>query len=186
MALRIIDLQQAKTWHRQLTKEPTQLRTAAIADGIIGDPDAVEYLIDLMNVPVIARVAGEAFSMITGVDLAYEHLSGEKPEGFEAGPTEDPEDENVAMDPDENLYWPVPELVAKWWNQHRAKFQADRRYFKGKEITIQSLREVLISGSQPERGAAALELALKEPTQPLFEVRARGALQLEELKRWNS
>ncbi len=90
------------------------------------------------------------------------------------------------MDPDENLPWPVPALVAKWWNQHRAKFQADRRYFRGKEITIQSLREVLISGNQPERAAAALELALREPTQPLFEVRARGAFQLEELKRWNS
>jgi uncharacterized protein (TIGR02270 family) len=186
MALRSMDVQQAKAWHRQLTKEPTQLRTAAIADGIIGDPDAVEGLIDLMNIPEIARVAGEALSVITGVDLPYEHLSGEKPEGFEAGPTEDPEDENVAMDPDEHLPWPVPALVAKWWNQHRVKFQAGRRYFKGKEITVQSLREVLISGNQPERAAAALELALREPTQPLFEVRARGSLQLEELKRWNS
>jgi len=177
-----MDLQQAKAWHRQLTKEPTQLRTAAIADGIIGDPEAVEYLIDLMNVPAIARVAGEAFSMITGVDLAYEDLSGEKPEDFEAGPSEDPEDENVAMDPDEHLPWPVPALVAKWWNQHRAQFQTSRRYLRGKEITIQSLREVLTGGNQRERAAATLELALREPTQPLFEVRARGALQLEELK----
>jgi uncharacterized protein (TIGR02270 family) len=186
MALRIMDLHQAKAWHQQLRRDPAQLRTAVIANGIVGDVEAVEYLIDLMDIPEIARVAGEAFSMITGVDLAYEHLSGEKPEGFEAGPTEDPEDENVAMDPDENLPWPVPTLVAQWWNQHRAKFQTDRRYFKGQEITVQSLREVLISGNQPERAAAALELALREPTQPLFEVRARGALQVEALKRWNS
>jgi uncharacterized protein (TIGR02270 family) len=143
-------------------------------------------LIDLMDIPTIARVAGEAFSMITGVDLSDEHLSGEKPEGFEAGPTEDPEDENVAMDPDENLPWPVAALVAKWWNKHRAQFQTGRRYLKGKEITVQSLRELLLSGNQPERAAAALELALKEPTQPLLEVRARGALQLEESKRWKS
>jgi SMI1 / KNR4 family (SUKH-1) len=136
-------------------------------------------LIDLMDIPTIARVAGEAFSMITGVDLSDEHLSGEKPEGFEAGPTEDPEDENVAMDPDENLPWPVAALVAKWWNKHRAQFQTGRRYLKGKEITVQSLRELLLSGNQPERAAAALELALKEPTQPLLEVRARVALQLQ-------
>ena len=113
MALRIMDLQQAKAWHQQLKRDPAQLRTAAIADGIIGDPEAVADLIDLMNVPAIARVAGEAFSMITGVDLAYEDLSGDKPEGFEAGPTEDPEDENVAMDPDENLPWPVPDTGGK-------------------------------------------------------------------------
>jgi hypothetical protein len=41
--------------------------------------------------------------MITGVDIAYEDLEGEWPEGFEAGPTENPENENVAMDPDEDL-----------------------------------------------------------------------------------
>jgi uncharacterized protein (TIGR02270 family) len=186
MALRIMELHQAKVWHRQLRGEPTQLRTAAIAGGIIGNLEAVEYLIDLMDIPAIARVAGEAFSMITGVDLVYEHLSGEKPEDFEVGPTEDPEDENVAMDPDENLPWPVPALVAKWWNQHRAQFQSDRRYLKGKEITLQSLRKLLISGNQSERASAAWELALRDPTQPLFEVRARGAFQLEELKRWNS
>jgi len=185
MALRIMGLHQAKAWHRKLRGDPTQLRTVAITGGIIGDPETVEGLIDLMHIPALARVAGEAFSMVTGVDLAYEHLSGDKPEGFEAGPTEDPEDENVAMDPDEHLPWPVPALVAKWWDQHRAQFQADRRYFRGKEITLQSLREVLISGNQPERAAAALEFALREPTQPLFEVRARGAFQVEALKRWN-
>src|SRR5262249_37559062 len=149
-----------------------------------GTPEAVESLIDLMNIPVFARVAGAAFAMITGVELAYEHLSGDKPEGFEAGPTEDPQDENVAMDPDEHLPWPVPALVAKWWNQHRVQFQADSRYFRGKNLTLQTLREVLINGNQPERAVAALELALREPTQPLFEVRARGALQVEQLKRW--
>jgi uncharacterized protein (TIGR02270 family) len=186
MALRIMDLHQAKTWHRQLRRDSTQLRTAAIAHGIIGDPEAVESLIDLMNIPAIARIAGEAFSMITGVNLSYEDLSADMPEGFEAGPTEDPEDENATMDPDEHLPWPVPALVTKWWNQHRAQFQTGRRYLKGEEITVRSLREVLISGKQRERTAAGLELALREPTQPLFEGRARGALQLEELKQWNS
>jgi uncharacterized protein (TIGR02270 family) len=186
MALRIMDLQQAKAWHRQLRRDPAQLRTAAIADGVIGDPEAVEYLIDLMNMPTIVRVAGEAFSMITGVDLAYEDLSGDKPDDFEVGPTEDPGDENVAMDPDENLPWPVPALVATWWNRHRAEFQVGRRYLRGKEVTIGSLREVLIRGNQRERAAAALELALREPTQPLFEVRARSSFQLEELQRWSS
>ena len=55
---------------------------------------------------------------------------------------------------------------------------------RGKEIAIQSLREVLIEGNQHERAAAALEFALREPTQLLFEVRGRDAAQLEELKRW--
>ena len=31
---------------------------------------------------------GESFTLITGVDIAFEDLEGEWPEGFEAGPTE--------------------------------------------------------------------------------------------------
>ena len=83
-----------------------------------------------MKHPPIARLAGLSFSIITGVNLAYENLSGDKPEDFDAGPTEDPEDENVAMDPDENLPWPDAALVTKWWNRHRPKFQAGGRYLQ--------------------------------------------------------
>jgi uncharacterized protein (TIGR02270 family) len=185
MALRIMDLHQAKAWHRQLRMDSSQLRAAAIAACVIGDPEAVGGVIDLMHIPAIARIAGEALSMITGVDLAYADLTGDQPEGFEAGPSEDPEDENVAMDPDEALPWPAPALVEKWWNEHRGKFQLGRRYLRGKEITIASLQAVLISGRQRERAAAALELALQEPTQPLFEMGARGAFQLEAIQQWN-
>jgi len=61
------------------------------------------------------RVAGESFSLITGANIAYEDLDGEKPDGFEAGPTENPEDEDVAMDADLNLAWPGthPEVVER-------------------------------------------------------------------------
>jgi hypothetical protein len=44
-------------------------------------------------------------------------LEGKKPEGFEAGPTENPEDENVKMDPDDNLPWPDPALILKMVGQ---------------------------------------------------------------------
>jgi uncharacterized protein (TIGR02270 family) len=183
-ALRIMNLHAATPWYQQLKTEPAHLRAAAAAAGTIGGPEFITDLINLMKNPPIARVAGEAFSMITGLNLAYENLSGDAPEGFETGPIEDPEDGNVSMDPDENLPWPAPDRLAKWWNQHRAKFQMGRRYLRGKEISIQSLHEVLIDGNQRERDAAALELAIKEPTQPLFAVQGRASFQLEELKRW--
>ena len=182
IALRIMNVHVATTWYQQLKSEPAQLRAAITAAGIIGALGLVPELIDFMKDPPIARLTGHAFSIITGANLIYDNLSGDTPESFYVGPTEDPEDENVAMDPDENLPWPQHELVTKWWNQHRAKFQTGRRYLRGKEITIQSLREVLIEGNQRERAAAALELALKEPTQPLFAVQARAAFQSDALK----
>lgn len=186
MLFRCQELPKAKAWYQQLRSNPENLRLAAIGAGIIGDPEYIDYLIELTAVDEVTRVAGEAFSMITGVDLAYDDLDGDQPEDFQAGPTESPEDEDVRMDSDEDLPWPVQELVENWWREKRGSFQAGRRYICGKEISIPTLREILIKGTQRQRAAAALELAIKEPTVPLFEVRAPGKRQLERLKAWTS
>jgi uncharacterized protein (TIGR02270 family) len=112
--------------------------------------------------------------MITGVDLAYEDLEGEWPEGFEAGPTEEPEDDNVEMDADEDLPWPAPELIRKWWDDNKDRFRPGRRYLCGAPITAEQCWNVLRTGYQRQRIAAALELALMRPDAPLFETRAPG------------
>src|SRR5207237_4946666 len=106
MALRRMDLAAAHAWRQALAHNPDSMRLAVIGAGVVGDPVSIPWLIEQTAIPELARVAGEAFTMIPGVDIAYEHLEAEWPEGFEAGPTEDPEDENVDMDPDENLPWP--------------------------------------------------------------------------------
>ena len=74
---------------------------------------------------------------------AYDDLDTNKPEGFEAGPTENPEDENVEMDQDEDLPWPNPELIKKWWFTHRLEFTNGTRYLLGKPMAIDSLNEAL-------------------------------------------
>jgi len=135
------------------------------------------WLFEQMAIPELARVAGESFSMLTGVDLAYDDLDGERPEGFEAGPTEDPEDENVEMDADEDLPWPNVELIKKWWITNRLNFKNGTRYFCGSPISIESLNHVLRSGFQRQRTAAAWELAIHQPGSPLFETRAPGFVQ---------
>ena len=78
------------------------------------------------------------------------------------------------MDPDDNLPWPDPALIAKWWNAHQGEFQKGARYLLGKPITVDWLQQVLRIGRQRQRAAAALELAMRQPGKPLFEVRAPG------------
>ena len=112
--------------------------------------------------------------MITGVDLAYDDLDTNKPEGFEAGPTEDPEDENVEMDQDEDLPWPNPELIKKWWFTHRLEFTNGTRYLLGKPMAIDSLNHVLRVGKQRQRIAAALELAIRQPGHTALQHRGAG------------
>jgi uncharacterized protein (TIGR02270 family) len=167
----------AAAWRESLARSPETLRQAVIAAGAAGDPAALPWLLDQAAVPAVARVAGEAIEMITGVDLAYRDLDANKPEGFEAGPNDDPADENVAPDPDEDLPWPHPERLRAWWGPESRKYSAGKRTLLGKELSAAACHEALEFGRQRQRAAAALELAILEPGSPLVEVRARGFTQ---------
>ena len=174
MAVRRMSVEAAHRWVRVLAGNSETIRVALCAAGALGDPTSIPWLIEQMAVSVLARVAGESFTMITGIDLAYDDLDTDKPEGFEAGPTEDPGDENVEMDQDEDLPWPNPELITKWWFTHRLEFTNGMRYLLGKPMTIVSLNEVLRTGKQRQRTAAAIELAMRQPGTALFNTSAPG------------
>ena len=179
---RRLSCEQSRVALSQLSQDAEQFRTVLLAAGVSGDPYFIPLIINAMNTDEVARVAGEAFSMITGVDIAYEDLEGEWPEGFEAGPTENPEDEDVALDPDEDLPWPEPELITQWWQTNKARFTGGARYLCGEQISQQQCIKVLQQGFQRQRTAAALELALMQKETPLFEVRAPGRRQKQALQ----
>jgi uncharacterized protein (TIGR02270 family) len=134
----------------------------------------IPFLFDQMKVPKLARVAGESFSLITGARFDQDRLEGQKPAGFETGPSENPEDDDVAMAADLNLARPDPALIQKWWSARQGNFANGTRYLPGKPITVESLREALKTGFQRQRATAAIELAILKPGRPLFEVRAPG------------
>ncbi len=174
LTLRVMDNTSAQNWLKEMSQQPDWLRYTVIGAGVAGNPVRIPWIVEHMKVPELARVAGEAFTMITGVDLAYEDLEGEWPEGFEAGPTEEPEDEDVEMDPDEDLPWPEPKLIREWWDSNANAFRNGTRYLLGQPISPEHLQEALRKDFQRQRAAAALELAILQPGQPLFEVRAPG------------
>lgn len=184
MALACMDISEAKKWLCMLRSPPLSLRLFIAGAGLLGDPELVPDVMEYMKIPDLARVAGEAFSMITGLDLAYQDFDQDAPEGFQSGPSEEPENEDVTPDPDEDLPWPAPELVGQWWAKHRGDFSAGRRFLGGKEISRPSLLEVLKFGKQRQRRVAALNLGVLEPDQPLFAVRSPGKRQMQELGLW--
>jgi uncharacterized protein (TIGR02270 family) len=174
LTLRVMDNTSAQNWLKEMSQQPDWLRYTVIGAGVAGDPVRIPWIIEHMEVPELARVAGESFTMITGVDIAYEDLEGEWPKGFESGPTESPENEDVKLDPDEDLPWPEPKLIRKWWDSNKNAFRNGTRYLLGQPISSEHLQEALRKGFQRQRAAAALELAILQPGQPLFEVRAPG------------
>jgi uncharacterized protein (TIGR02270 family) len=173
LVLRIMPQTEAMAWLRGLNSDPRHARLAVMACGILGDPAFVPWLLGRMEIPELARAAGESFSMITGVDLAYDDLETDAPAGFEAGPTDNPTDENVALDPDENLPWPDAVLLQQWWQDNGTRFPAGARHLLGRPLSPETCQHSLAAGFQRQRRAAAFELALTRPEAPLLNWRAR-------------
>ena len=184
-----------------LYRDPQWRREAVVAAGAIGDPALVPWLIEQMAEPNFARVAGEAFAMITGAHFEHDQLWGEQPAstagvgGEQSGqiieeqppleeqprqvesglPKEMPlEDEDLPEDtgPDDDLYWPNIEAINAWWTAKKGDFQKGNRYLLGLPISAAAMHKVLAVGFQRQRAAAALELSILDPIKPLIEVRS--------------
>jgi uncharacterized protein (TIGR02270 family) len=157
---------------RDVATDPEQRRWLIQGSGVVGDPTYVPWLISQMENNETTRLAGEAFSLIAGLDLALLDLERKPPENFESGPNDDPDDPNVDMDPDDGLPWPDPEKIEKWWAANESRFQKGVRYFMGKPVTREHCIEVLKNGYQRQRILAAHYLCLLEPGTPLFNTSA--------------
>ena len=155
-----------------LSAEPAAQRLLVRGAGLCGDPFYVPWLIRQMGVPALARPAGESFTAITGADLAALDLHGTTPEGFQAGPDDDPANPGVALDDDEDLPWPQAERVAAWWSENAARFTAGTPHLAGRPLTPRHALDVLRDGSQRHRQHAAEHLTLLQPGTPLFNTSA--------------
>ncbi|MBP9014568.1 MAG: TIGR02270 family protein [Smithella sp.] len=181
VSARRMNLKEAQALQGELAKKADSQRLAVIGEGIIGDPALIPWLVKQMKIPALARIAAQSFSFITGLDISGEQLEGTWPEGFEAGPNDDPTDDNVETDPDENLPWPDPEKIYAWWETNKDKYPRETRLLLGKPITPDHLQHILQTGRQRQRAAAALELALLKPGKPIFNTAAPAKRQMEAL-----
>lgn len=158
----------ARALIRQLVSAGTPLRITIQASAWAGDAQTVPWLLKQMGDDPQARVAGEAFSLITGADLALLDLERKPPEDAPGGPDEDPEDNNVALDEDESLPWPDWAKVQAWWQSNQSRFAAGTRYFVGAPPSASHCVTVLKTGTQRQRFLAARYLCLLQSGTPLF------------------
>jgi len=146
-------------------------RGLILGSGLAGDPRYVSWLIGQMKDEKLARLAGEAFSLITGADLTALNLRYARPD-LETGPNDNPEDDNVDVDVDGGLTWPDADKIQKWWSANESRFQKGTRYFMGQPVTREHCIEVLKNGYQRQRILAAHYLCLLDPGTPLFNTSA--------------
>lgn len=172
LVLKCLDASQPTLFLKALAADPANIRLLIHGAGIAGDPHFVPWLIKQMEDPKLARLAGESFCFVTGLYLDKQELNRNRPEGFESGPSDDPDDPDVAMDPDDNLPWPDPAKLGKWWGLNSSRFSVGERYFMGGGVNQQNCGRVLREGYQRQRIAAAEHLCLLQPGTPLFQTSA--------------
>lgn len=167
----------------QVAGQREDVRLLIRSVGFAGDVKRIPWLIDLMSDDKLARLAGESFSFITGVDLAWLDLERKPPEKFESGPNDNPEDEDVSMDEDDGLPWPDQARVQAWWVANSHRFPLGTRYFIGAQPSWEHCLQVLKEGYQRQRIAAAHYLCLLQPGTPLFNCAAPSWRQKRLLER---
>lgn len=158
----------ARDFVRKLAGTGAPLRTLICAAAWAGDVQVVPWVIRHMADDKHARLAGEAFSFLTGADLALLDLERKPPEKVDGGPTDDPHDENVQLDEDESLPWPDIARVQAWWDANAARFPTGVRCFAGAVPDLAHCVHVLTEHPQRRRSAAAVLMRQMRPDSVLF------------------
>jgi len=178
VALSCCEVGMAKDATRQLAAQQADPRLLIWSAAWVGDARAVPWLIAQMANPQLARLAGAAFSIITGADLQTLGLMGEAVlDSTEASPVE-PEDDQFAVDPDDDLPWPNIEAVQGCWALKSLGVPTRTRLLSGSEPSVEGCKNLLRSGTQPVRALAALHLKRLLPAEVVFNWVAPGRRQL--------
>lgn len=154
--------------------------------GFSGRVPAMEACLRNLAVPEVARLAGEAFSAMTGLRLegAFAVPPGERPED-EPEPPEEQEslDANWVLRPEDDLPWPDVAAVKDWWAQNRARFVKGTRYLQGQPFSGPVLVAALESSPMRRRHVLARELTIRTRGQHRIPTRAFTHRQREALAR---
>jgi uncharacterized protein (TIGR02270 family) len=171
LALQALPVERGHAILQHLAKESAQPRWVIEGSGVVGDAAYVPWLLSQMSNPTLARVAGEAVTTITGLDLS-QGFEVPAPAAVEGGPTDNPTDDNVGLHPDKGLPWPDVRKIQAWWTATTGRFQPGRRFFMGAAVTREHCIDVLKSGYQRQRILAACYCCLLDPGTPLFNTSA--------------
>ncbi|MDH5776655.1 MAG: TIGR02270 family protein [Gammaproteobacteria bacterium] len=175
IAFRVLPVEEARKWISEMATKDGLNRAVIKATGILGDPHAVNWLIGQMAKPEYARLAAESFSMITGIDLEQHQLSMDIPDNAPLIPNNNVDDDDVSLDEDENLPWPDVSKVVAIWRRQGQNFIIGQRYFLGRPLNSELLRNKLEMGFQRQRHAAAMELALTDPEYTLVNTKGKAS-----------
>lgn len=182
MAFKILPIANSRAWISQHVQKPEMLRVIIRSTGVLGDTHAIPWLIEKMKNFETAKIAGEAFTLITGIDLERYELSIDPPKVIALVPNDENDDANTDLDEDENLPFPDVNKINHTWLHYRDRYKPETRYIMGIDVTennpdtVSKLNNMLKQANQRQRASIALTLALLDPQSPFVNVKARSVL----------
>jgi uncharacterized protein (TIGR02270 family) len=152
--------------------EDDALRGAALwALGFLGTAAAADAALPWLEDETHARVAGETFSAVTGLDPEDANLTRDKAET-----------EAVEHRPEDDLPIPDPMGLLLWWRDNRQKFSDGQRHISGASRTNGAIWSAIHDGPMRRRAPHLLALQLQSPPKhrPRIELRAPARRQRAE------
>jgi uncharacterized protein (TIGR02270 family) len=150
-------------------------RAAFWALGHIGTREAIEQCLAAMRDPAFARLAGEAYGAIIGIDLTRERLTAPEPEEAPSLPPFEQDDLDADLIPQREQLWPLPDAAAcaAHWRKIQSRYAAGTRHLRGAPFALSGLMAAIDKGPMLRRADYALELYVR--TQGACDVETRAA-----------
>jgi uncharacterized protein (TIGR02270 family) len=140
---------------------PALRKDALWALGFCGHIEVAESCLEFMGDAQLARLAGESFSAVTGLEIKEQFAVEVVEEEQEQPIPLEEEDLDADLIPPPEAALPVPHVgeVRKWWQAERRRFDTRTRYLSGKPWEWNTLLESLAGAPMRRRHTLALDLA---------------------------
>jgi uncharacterized protein (TIGR02270 family) len=152
--------------HLQAGTEPAAVLWAI---GFAGRAEPMPTVVALLEQPDerVAKLAGEAFTAVTGYTPAKQGAAQAKAKDRAAEPTEEPvpfdeEDLDADLAPSDVDLLPLLDAADArvWWNEHRGQFGGALRYCEGQSMSLGTMHRTLSQGPARRREAWYLGVSI--------------------------
>ncbi|WP_395845362.1 TIGR02270 family protein [Cystobacter fuscus] len=178
LLLALLGTSRDQEWLMDAVARPDTRADALWALGFSGTTTAAEVCVPYLGDKSLARIAGEAFCLITGLDLGERKLVIDA-QDEELDPYES-DDANLMPRPEDELLMPDAEGVRRWWAGHKSRFDAKIRYLRGVPLNLTTLLSALRDAPMRQRHSLALLLMLRTQGRYTVNTRALSQRQLVE------
>jgi len=146
-----------RTFVREKAKGEDPGLHALWALGFAGDADSADVLVQAMANEKKSRVAGEAFTAITGLPIVGDMSKPGETQGPDVEEVKD-EDPPPTVQSEDSLLEPNVQKIQKWWEKERRRFVPGTRYCGGQARSPATLRNAFTGGATWRREVLLIEL----------------------------